>query len=359
LKFISATIYSTRRHCWFNPLMSLVFFLLLSGGIAGCKVEETSDSKAKETVSPISSNLTKPDENKKSSLTAQNQDISEGNEKSVDLKKLFQSFSNPEIPKETVIPDPVPFDEKQSPLEQKIAALINGKGQDKYRALNDLWAYATDIGVPDEIMKVLEDAAYDDDKKIARQAQLALNDLEHFRETLSEQESQSDEQIVISDPLMSEVNLLSLEEEEFRNKFDAAVKEALQIEILLNDLSNQAMYGSDQAERETAINTVSLFRNSSATEILLATAEDESAVNRRRSIKALWYSAADGLDEDGRIQDALEYALTDPDAVTANLAKQALEDLERFQKRQETEVQTAIETELIDPQTDLPVDLNN
>ncbi len=97
----------------------------------------------------------------------------------------------------------------------------------------------------------------------------------------------------------------------------------------LTELSQQALYESDDKKRIDATYALTHYRNNKATETLLQAASDPALTIRYYAIQTLGYAAADGLDIDGRITAVLQQAILDYDPRIAQLAKQSLNKLKK------------------------------
>jgi hypothetical protein len=100
------------------------------------------------------------------------------------------------------------------------------------------------------------------------------------------------------------------------------------------EVVDAALTEPDDTKRGEAISTVGLYRNAEAVAVLAeAAVQDPDPGNRLEALQSLWYSAADGLDEDGEIRRLLEAAQSDPDEDIAELARKALADLDKLEAR--------------------------
>jgi hypothetical protein len=96
------------------------------------------------------------------------------------------------------------------------------------------------------------------------------------------------------------------------------------------ELAEAALYEQGSELRGDAIHAVGLRRNVDSVAVLLEVAtHDPEPDNRYQALQSLWYSAADGLDEDGTIRRTLEAALGDDEDI-ADLAERALVDLAKL-----------------------------
>ncbi len=93
----------------------------------------------------------------------------------------------------------------------------------------------------------------------------------------------------------------------------------------------QALYEneSNDGKRLDAVTTLSLYREDSVIDVLIRTASDPRPEIRYRTLETLRYAAADGLNRDGRITAALEYACSDSNQAVAMLARSALSELKQ------------------------------
>jgi hypothetical protein len=100
------------------------------------------------------------------------------------------------------------------------------------------------------------------------------------------------------------------------------------------EVAEAALTEPDDAKRGQAIHAIGNLRNAEAVALLSEVATDDpDPGNRLEALQSLWYSAADGLDEDGEIRRLLEAAQSDPDEDIAELAQRALADLDKLEAR--------------------------
>ena len=98
------------------------------------------------------------------------------------------------------------------------------------------------------------------------------------------------------------------------------------------ELAEAALSEWDPELRGDAVHAVGLRRNVDSVAVLIEVATDDPEPdNRYQALQLLWYSAADGLDEDGAIRRTLEAALGDDEDI-AELAEQALADLAKLEQ---------------------------
>lgn len=90
----------------------------------------------------------------------------------------------------------------------------------------------------------------------------------------------------------------------------------------------------DDQLRYEGIRNVGLYRQPEAVRILLEAAEfDLVSDHRLKAYRSLWYAAADGLDADDTIWNALRWAVEDPDDRITELAERAMADLMALEDR--------------------------
>lgn len=89
-----------------------------------------------------------------------------------------------------------------------------------------------------------------------------------------------------------------------------------------------------QGDGDASVAYIALLRDSEAVPCLVEAAKHEAPNLRYVAVMALWQFKADGVDPDEEIHDVLKRASTDPEPQVAELARNALADLERFFKDQ-------------------------
>jgi hypothetical protein len=100
------------------------------------------------------------------------------------------------------------------------------------------------------------------------------------------------------------------------------------------EVAEAALSEPDDAKRGQAIHAIGNLRDAEAVAVLAeAAVQDPDPGNRLEALQSLWFSAADGLDEDGEIRRLLEAAQSDPDEDIAELAQRALADLDKLEAR--------------------------
>ena len=232
-----------------------------------------------------------------------------------------EDHNNPEdiaLAKDTA--EAVEAEEVETFLRERIVALEDEENEERLEAVNQLWYYAADHGMPEEVMKVLSGLTLDSDPEVADRALLALEDLQRLWE-----ESQTSAQY------LSEGNNSHIPEDPdfVAEELEAESPEATE---KLTALVIEAVYEPDDDRRSDAVDTMALLRHDDAVAALTDVATfDPSPDIRYQSLEALWYAAADGLDADGWIKTTLQEALADPDPDVAALAKRALNDLQALE----------------------------
>ncbi|MBW7998406.1 MAG: hypothetical protein FVQ81_17905 [Candidatus Glassbacteria bacterium] len=207
-------------------------------------------------------------------------------------------------------------------------------------AIQNLWhSAAKGLDENGRILMALQDAVWGSDPIVAGLAQRALDDLERLAQMRAEEEwqaslapewnSQSNRhnwEITNSDP-----NTLAMSQ---------PPESGPNWEVL----AQRAFYELNTQARSESIREVAHYRSEKAVDILLEVATyDGASQNRYQAVEALWRSAANGLDSDGRITDTLQNALRDSDPQIAKLAERAIEDLQQLAERrfQHSKVETA------------------
>jgi len=205
-------------------------------------------------------------------------------------------------------------EEQEALMQERVDTLEEQHNEKRLEAVQQLWYYAADHGVPEESLEALYDLAMDPDQEIAETALAALEDLWGLQEKAE------------TEPVMPE----------YDNPDDPAglnlVTEELEVTEEWTTQALDAVQEKDEDRREDAVGAVALGRHSDAVTVLADVASfDSSPEIRYRALEALWYAAADGLDADGHIKATLEEAVSDPDPDVSALAKRALEDLETLE----------------------------
>jgi hypothetical protein len=192
--------------------------------------------------------------------------------------------------------------------------------EERLEAVNQLWYYAADHGVPEEALEALYELLQDPDPAIAEQALAALEDLWSLQEKSEALNWVLPQYDNPDDP--EGVNLVS-------DGLETGIPEATEEwTVLVLD----AVHETDDDRRADAVDAVALRRHEDAVVALTDVATlDPSPEIRYQTLEALWYAAADGLDADGLIKATLEEALADSDPDIAALAKRALDDLQAIE----------------------------
>ncbi len=192
-----------------------------------------------------------------------------------------------------VPPDP---QDEEILLEHLIAALQGKRGEAGRQSVTALWHYAANHGVPEAALAALQEAIGDPEPAISQQAERALADLHRLQDR--------HEHPMADAPDEAEVWI---------------------------DVASRAVEEPDDTVRAAAVGEVAWRRSAAAVEVLTEVAQYDLVPDiRYRALQSLWYSAADGLDPDGRIQYVLEGAVFDPDPRVVELAERALEDLKKL-----------------------------
>jgi hypothetical protein len=201
--------------------------------------------------------------------------------------------------------------EQDALLHKRITAVEEQEGEERLEAVNQLWYYAADHGVPQEAQEALYGLLLDPDPDIAEKALAALEDLWRLQE-----KSETTPVLLESDD-PDDPEGLNL------------VTEGVEVNEEWTALVLQATHEVDEERRADAVDAVALGRHADAVTALTDVATfDPSPEIRYQALEALWYAAADGLDADGAIGAILEEAMADPNPDIAKLAKRALEDLQ-------------------------------
>jgi hypothetical protein len=182
------------------------------------------------------------------------------------------------------------FAQKQA-LAELVATFDTSDPTGKVELIHQIWIFAADIGVPDNVLESLEYiAAYDPDDGVAEAARHAKKDLESLGIA-------------------------------YNNKFFG---------LRMDELAEQALWDPSEQHRHRAIQQLSSIRSEAAVDILLQAASDPAVSNRLKAIECLWLSAADGMDKNGDIRADIQWALEDPDQRVSDIAARALLDLKRL-----------------------------
>lgn len=167
-------------------------------------------------------------------------------------------------------------------------------GSERLEELLKLWRAAADAGVPEEALVELDAATDDPDPEIARYAMRALEDLERFRESLTEEPAAE----------------LSMEEDIAQSGFE------------VDGTDEEGTLGE---ERDLELRLAKMDK-------AIAELNDPTNKDRLNSLLELWRAAADaGVPEEALAE--LQAAAYDPNPAIAENAVRALEDLERFRDR--------------------------
>jgi len=218
-------------------------------------------------------------------------------------------------------------------LLKSISALENAEEVNKEKAIRNLWVIAADLDAPEEALEAFNFFIMQKNQMAhVELAEFAIKDLMQLKSRQDNVPNISHigeaEKPIIKDNTGYSPDGRSIAMEKKESENNILTSNSQKIFASLND---QAINNPDEINRRDAIRKVSLLRSKSAVDVLLAAADDINPKNRYIALKALWYSAADGLEtEDNLIWLSLKNALSDIDPNIVNLAQMALEDLERL-----------------------------
>ena len=194
-------------------------------------------------------------------------------------------------------------------------------------AIRHLWYSAGDnLDIDGRIMETLRKALRDPERQVANLARLAIDDLESLERRRDETRwiawNQATSESAEADIRLTEENAPQISD--------------TQPDVDWDEHRIQSVFEPNHEARAAGIRTLSLFRNEASVDILMeVAAHDTEANNRLQAVKTMWYSAADGLNTNERITYALRDALSDHDPRVVELARQALDDLDRLDQHRE------------------------
>ncbi len=226
------------------------------------------------------------------------------------------------------------FDRSMADLKQCIANLGLAEHARLELAIYNLWVVAADLKAPEEALNALEVfISKQTDMKLIDLAEFALSDLHHliemnhtiYLETAAlhpgDDEAERDgfdhdgmhDSESASDHLHEESNFIS-------NRFHERISE----------LNDQALFNPEPDHRKDAIHALSNVRDEATVDVLLSAANDPDPTNRYLALQALWFTAADDINDMDVVLHYLQQAQNDSDSHVAEVAESALMDLEHI-----------------------------
>ena len=240
--------------------------------------------------------------------------------------------------------------EKSRAEEEGLAYLLEQmnrtEGAAKREVIRALWRYSARIGVPEQALVVLNIASRDTDVVVAELAKQALEDLRRFKKHLEE---------------ASTARELQAQPHELQSKMVGAGGIGTDISVVTNEANAQVKFADNQiakkqrdiaetqtlmenlqtARDETEYNTVldqlSMHRSETRVKAWIELVNNVNANTHTRYTAAwnLWRSSASLGDDNGSIDAALAVLARDEEQHVADMARQALLDLENFRRRQQ------------------------
>jgi len=242
----------------------------------------------------------------------------------VEKKQAANSAPENDVLKQQTAPAP----NKEELKQQRRAEIL--------KKIRELWRTAADEGVPDAALYKLEAALNDPDTEVARLAQQALEDLRRLKERIAaETEAVTDESYtadVENTGYDGETDTFATSETVMYAK-GSEVEEYIDYSEEIDALASRIRFEPDEEKRSSAVHDLGLYRNEASVDLLTEVMMDTDTNVRYLALQSLWYSAADGLDKDGEIKSILQQTVSDSDSRIADLARQALDDLENLERQ--------------------------
>jgi len=239
--------------------------------------------------------------------------INEGKDGSAKINKIVKSEQG--------------FEKKAVTVDRDVDAIINdlfhSYGDSAHRFLDELWRRAGDLQVPNEALVALEQIVMSGDESLAKKAEFALNDLLRYKARLEKEKYQKRVTVSMSSSQYDQPGKYS--------KGNEQVSFANYGEIVLDEIKPM-LYSHENLNRSMAVDKLNLLRTPEALSLLINVSSQEyDSKIRYKVIRGIWMYTADGVGNGVENLDILRRAVQDEDQSITNLARSALEDLNKLQ----------------------------
>jgi len=237
--------------------------------------------------------------------------------------------------------------EKSSTEQAGLAYLLEqldlSEGTARLEVITALWRFAAMTGMPEQAMTALDLATRNTDAVVADVATRAVADLWRFKRRM--EEGLAPDELLPQPPAlpsdMAGADKIGMDQSTAINDanyqarladYQATMqqRETDAVQTLMGNLRA----AKDDTEFNTVLHQLSLHRGVASVNAWLELVNDVNADARYAAVRSLWRSAASLRDDNGSIGAALATLSMDDKEYVADLAMQALSDLENFRLRQ-------------------------